>query len=279
MNAGRGETDATGASAVAGTTAQPVVNYFAVAGAAERYATGRPSGHARVLELLQRTLSGHLPVGRALDVGCGTGHSTIALLPYAQAVMGVDSSSEMLTLAPVSPRVQYRKGYAEALPFRKGEFDLVSVKLRVPTGSITICFWPRPRECCDPAAGWCSTRPDRSADPPGNRLSSAGDVISSTTVIQRWRGTTKRSRPSKPQRMDLPSCCRRRCITSSVTPWRATFDNLLTHSRVVRVVDGGHEPLDVARAWLQGELARFFQDGVAQFTHESRIHVLQRDVE
>ena len=62
--------------------AEGIVNYFTAPESARRYATGRPSGHARVLEVLQRELASHLPVERALDVGCGTGHSTVALLPF-----------------------------------------------------------------------------------------------------------------------------------------------------------------------------------------------------
>jgi SAM-dependent methyltransferase len=104
-----------------------VVNYFTAPAAAQHYATNRPRGHAHVLEVMHRALAGHLPVHHALDVGCGTGHSTIALLPYAESIEGIDSSSEMLVLAPRDPRIVYRKGYAEALPFRDADFDLVTV--------------------------------------------------------------------------------------------------------------------------------------------------------
>src|SRR5688500_10978190 len=91
--------------------ASEIVNYFVGSVTAIRYASKRPSSHARVLELLQSTLP-NLPVERALDVGCGTGHSTQALLAYAETIVGVDSSSEMLAQAVVHPRISYRKGYA-----------------------------------------------------------------------------------------------------------------------------------------------------------------------
>jgi predicted methyltransferase len=53
--------------------------------------------------------------------------------------------------------------------------------------------------------------------------------------------------------------------------------NILTHSSVARIVDGGQEPLRVALDWLRAELAQFFPNGETEFTHESRIHVLRRE--
>ena len=104
-----------------------VVNHFDSPDVAERYAGSRPRRHGRILSLMQRHLAGELPLAKALDVGCGPGHSTVALLPMARAVVGLDSSAFMLAQAERHPRIQYRKGYAEALPFRSGEFDLVTV--------------------------------------------------------------------------------------------------------------------------------------------------------
>src|SRR5688572_24894702 len=91
-----------------------------------RYASGRLSAHARVLARLEIWLKEHLPVDRALDVGCGTGQSTLALVPYARSIMGVDSSPAMMAQAPVHPQIDYRRGRAEALPFAASEFDLVT---------------------------------------------------------------------------------------------------------------------------------------------------------
>src|SRR5262245_57221472 len=105
-------------SPAARTPGGPIVNYFTSPPAAVRYVANRPGGHEQVLEYLRTALRDELPVGCALDVGCGSGQSSLALLPYAHSVIGLDSSSAMLAQASLNPRIIYRKGHAEALPFR-----------------------------------------------------------------------------------------------------------------------------------------------------------------
>ena len=63
------------------------------------YASARPFLHPEVFAQV-RTLVG-LPsrLSWALDVGCGTGMSTVALLGLSEHVVGVDASVEMLSLA------------------------------------------------------------------------------------------------------------------------------------------------------------------------------------
>jgi hypothetical protein len=53
-------------------------------------------------------------------------------------------------------------------------------------------------------------------------------------------------------------------------------DNLMTHSRVIRVIDGGHESPASARAWLRAELAAFIPPEGTMFNHEAKVHVLRR---
>jgi len=43
----------------------------------------------------------------ALDVGCGIGHSTIALKKFSRRVIGVDSSPAMLAAATQSDNTEY----------------------------------------------------------------------------------------------------------------------------------------------------------------------------
>ncbi len=74
-----------------------------------------------------RSFSGLSRFSRALDVGCGTGQSTVALAEIADLVIGVDLSQEMLDHAQPRPNLRYQLGAAEQLVFDDGEFDLVSV--------------------------------------------------------------------------------------------------------------------------------------------------------
>lgn len=81
------------------------------------------------------------PDARVLDVGCGTGFATTALLERAGAVHALDQSVHQLEQAwakfgkrgPVS----FYVGDAERLPFRDGAFDVV-------WSSGSIEYWPDP---------------------------------------------------------------------------------------------------------------------------------------
>jgi len=92
---------------------------------AEGYASARPYLHpeafSRVASLLERTS----PFTRALDVGCGTGLSTVALLALAREAVGVDASTAMLHHAQRTDGVTYAACAAEGLPFTDAAFDLV----------------------------------------------------------------------------------------------------------------------------------------------------------
>ena len=102
-------------------------NHFAGGGAAERYARGRPYFHPLVVGRIARFLSLNRSVHTALDVACGTGHSSIALAEIASRVVGVDTSVEMLDRATLDDRVEYVEAMAEDLPFDAESFDLVTV--------------------------------------------------------------------------------------------------------------------------------------------------------
>lgn len=63
----------------------------------------------------------------ALDVGCGAGASTKALLPHVERVVGVDPFSGMVKRAVVNvPDASFVQGQFEALPFANASFQLVA---------------------------------------------------------------------------------------------------------------------------------------------------------
>src|SRR6266566_3385197 len=80
-------------------SAMGTINFFASESAAQRYAKGRPYFHLIVIGRIKKRLALTFPVRRALDVGCGTGLSTMALKEIAERVVGIDSSAEMIGLA------------------------------------------------------------------------------------------------------------------------------------------------------------------------------------
>ncbi|MGE0449293.1 MAG: class I SAM-dependent methyltransferase [Vicinamibacterales bacterium] len=104
-------------------------NYFGPGVDAGRYAKARPSVHSSAIERFRLAARIAVPFARALDVGCGTGHSTVALASIADSVVGVDPSTEMLSHAVAHSKVRYQRASAESLPFPDGGFDLITAAL------------------------------------------------------------------------------------------------------------------------------------------------------
>jgi SAM-dependent methyltransferase len=90
------------------------------------YVRGRPKHHPRALAHLSQWI-GELPVGRALDVACGTGLSSVALSDLAQHVVGVEAASEMVAQLYGGERSAYMNAAAEALPVADSSIDLLTV--------------------------------------------------------------------------------------------------------------------------------------------------------
>ena len=98
---------------------------------AERYDAVRPVDENwwELYELVERTAD--LRGRRVLDLGCGTGRLSVALVERAHAkVWGVDASQEMLAVAKEKvPGVAFKLAQAESLPFKDGWFERVTMTL------------------------------------------------------------------------------------------------------------------------------------------------------
>lgn len=103
------------------------MNFFSLKSAARRYRTGRYYFHPTVIERIRNFLSLARPLSIALDVGCGTGLSSIALKEISRRVVGVDASLEMVALVYKEPRVEYLVSLAEELPFKDGGFEIITL--------------------------------------------------------------------------------------------------------------------------------------------------------
>jgi SAM-dependent methyltransferase len=94
--------------------------------AARRYAGSRPYYHRSALDLamIQQPLR---PARLAIDVGCGTGLSSVAVADLADRVVAIDASAAMLRAAQDRPGIKYLVAAAERIPLRDGAADLATV--------------------------------------------------------------------------------------------------------------------------------------------------------
>jgi ubiquinone/menaquinone biosynthesis C-methylase UbiE len=104
----------------------PASNYFGQAINAERYLRARPDIHSTAVGKFRSFAHVDAPFARALDVGCGTGQSTVALTEVASSVIGVDPSTAMLAHAIRHPNVEYQQSTAEHIPLAGCQFDLIT---------------------------------------------------------------------------------------------------------------------------------------------------------
>lgn len=103
------------------------MNFFSPESTAQRYAQGRPDFHPHTIEKVRQYLNLTDKLEKVLDVGCGTGLSTKALLEIGKQVFGTDSSQEMLKHAACKDQIQYQSASATSQPYLDGEFDLLTV--------------------------------------------------------------------------------------------------------------------------------------------------------
>ncbi len=235
-------------------------NYFTSAEVAARYAEARPFFHAEVAERLRR-FAGVERFGRALDVGCGSGQSSVALAGIAGQVIGIDASENMLRHATLLPNIGYQVGSAEQLNFEAGEFDLVSA------GSALHWF--------DQERFYAQCQQVLS---PAGVLAVYNDHFTShmenTPECTRWMRSRFAKRFPPPQRgmRDIDELRAAECgfavAERSSFSHRVLFSReqliryLLTRSNTLAAIASGKEELQAIVAWLDRELTPIVPDGV-----------------
>jgi SAM-dependent methyltransferase len=105
---------------------RPVSNPFNSDPVARRYAHARLFYHRSALRLAARKL-GISHARLAIDVACGTGLSTRAVLELADRVIAIDASAAMLRAAQPQPHARYLVAAAEQIPVRDAAADLATV--------------------------------------------------------------------------------------------------------------------------------------------------------
>jgi ubiquinone/menaquinone biosynthesis C-methylase UbiE len=104
-----------------------VINPFVAKAEAQRYHQYRPQYHALPFQQLKEFL--HHRIEKALDVACGTGHSTKALAEICDQVIGCDISSTMLSEAKKNSNLEFVQSSAEQLCFGSHSFDYLNISM------------------------------------------------------------------------------------------------------------------------------------------------------
>jgi len=241
---------------------------------AQGYASARPYLHPRVLAQVGEMI-GTGPRRRALDVGCGTGLSSVALLDLAAEVVGIDVARDMLRRAIHADAVSYVASGAEALPFRAGSFDLV-----VACGSMDWIdrprFMPRAAELVG-GGGWLVAL-------------DFGDTGCSPDVpgLARWYGQVFQERYPRPPASDpmitadearrhgFGAPAHRHLAMACPFTAAAYAAFLMTESNVIAAIEYGGETADALRAWLEVELPPLFGTGERAVTFGGYIQAMRR---
>ncbi|KKK55318.1 hypothetical protein LCGC14_3075760 [marine sediment metagenome] len=105
------------------------MSFFSLERVAQGYANCRPYFHPLVMQKIRQYIGLEGKASNALDVGCGSGLSTLALKELAEQVAGIDNSQEMIAVAETvqDDSIAYYHSPAENLPFDNELFDLITV--------------------------------------------------------------------------------------------------------------------------------------------------------
>lgn len=109
---------------------QTVTNPFTDQAEALRYNEFRPAyQELLVRELKQYFLKNNIKIDLALDLACGTGHSTAALKILFPKLKACDASTAMLDIARNIESVEFFEAKAEKTPFLDSEFNFINVSM------------------------------------------------------------------------------------------------------------------------------------------------------
>jgi SAM-dependent methyltransferase len=239
------------------------------------YASARPYLHPEVFARVRELVGPAARFRRALDVGCGTGLSSLALLDLADAVVGIDAAAHMLRRARRAAGVRYVACGAEALPFRGPSFDLV-----VACGSMDWVDRPRflPRAADLTRSGaWLVSLDfgDTGRSPEIQGLARWYDEAF-LRVYPRPPAGDPRITPDEaarhgfapPVHLDFVTAC------SFTAPQYAAF--LMTESNVIAAVEYGGRTAAMMQAWLEDELAPLFGHEPRRVAFAGYVQALRR---
>jgi len=259
-------------------TKQKMTNYFNYSTAAKRYKEGRPNIHPVVVERVKAKLALTNKLKNVLDVGCGTGLSTVALLDISERVIGVDTSAAMLEQAEVQPGIQYQQLSAEEIDTLGVTFDLIMMS--------SVFHWLNQRvflEACGQAL-----RADSYIIIHNNYFTSTtkDDNSADFTAWMRERYLPKYTTPSRhnyqlneEEIKALGFVLTDNERFENTVHWQKQdlINYLITQSNVIANVELGNYRIDEVTAWLAEELTTHFEgDEEREFVFGNRLILLKK---
>lgn len=254
----------------------PISNYFSHGMDAKRYAQARPLIHRTAIEKLRSFAKVEQPFLCALDVGCGTGQSSVALAEIAQSVIGIDPSADMLAHAARRPNIAYLQSTAESMPLAAEQFDLITVaqayhwldhsaflaeanRLLRPSGWLAIYtswFTSEMKEHPAFAKWFKGDYLARYPTPPRDRTTITAQFAQKHGLALRGEDEF-----TDEVRMNID---------------RFT-DYQLSTTNVIAAVRNGNERFEDAARWIRASLAEFFQDATERtFLFSGKLWYLQK---
>ncbi len=250
------------------------VNPFVASATAAAYAQGRPYFHPLILELVKEKLELNTPVKLAVDVACGTGLSTQALLAFANQVTGTDISAVMLGQALKDARITYVQALAESLPLQNASAYLITVSSAFHWFERSA-FLSEARRVLRPG-GWLIVYENFFRGPQHPNAD-----------LARWFERYYKMYPSPPrdrapftdedaQKVEFEFVVREAYQNTWLFGWGGLVAYLMSQSNAVAAVSSGRYSAETLRLILSEQLEPFFS-GEETFPFAGFIWILRRD--
>ncbi|MEM9832725.1 MAG: class I SAM-dependent methyltransferase [Bacteroidota bacterium] len=230
-------------------------NYFLDDDTAVRYHQYRPMIHDAIVDQIASFCLPSPPVEKALDVACGTGHSTYPLQRIAKEIVGIDVSAKMLAQTKATESIKFIHASAESLPFPKRYFDLVTVGMAFHWFKQTAFLNEVNRVLKQD--GWLVIYNSWMT----NRMKNceAFSIWVKDQYLERY-SSPKRGQPIA-QEEAFGSLVKQgeESFEEAITMNKYQLLNYLTtQSNITRVLDEESETLSEIRTWLEAELSSFY---------------------
>jgi SAM-dependent methyltransferase len=251
------------------------MNFFAYPTAAKRYAKGRPFFHPLAIKKIHSTCCEHGQIRRALDVGCGTGQSSLALLEVADEIVGVDCSAEMLSHAEPHARIHYVEARAEQMPFPDATFGLITVALAIHWFDQEK-FFRESKRLLQPG-GWLVIYNDGFMG--RMQINDSFEKWNREEYLERFPTPPRNSRPLS--EIDAAQCG---FVQSGSDEFAHEVEftqeqlvsYLVTQTNVISAVEAGKEDLQSVASWLLNSVRPMFSRVKESFSFSCQMRFLKR---